>query len=358
MDPLVSRLVLVVGGQFGSEGKGAVCAALARSAGGLIAVRTGAHNAGHTVYDTHRNRWTFRQVPSAAVVRRDAELVIAAGSEVNPETLQMECDTADAAGYNVSSRLQIDRSASVLTQEHIDREGGYGGHLTRRIGSTGKGVGACRADRVARTVELYGGDFDSQEYLRHAYLAGGRTILVEGSQGYGLGLHSDWYPHCTSRDCRAIDDLAAIGLLPLVMPEIWVVLRSYPIRVANPKEGGGTSGLLNNELAWDELARRTHGYVRPEQTTVTKQQRRIGEWDSELARRAVAANGGEHARVALTMFDYWYPELAGATTLAELAPAHLDRIRSLESELGAPVAMVGTGPATAIRLPLAAAVAA
>jgi adenylosuccinate synthase len=341
-----SRLVVVVGGQYGSEGKGAVCAALARTSGQLTAVRTGGRNAGHTVYADDGVKWTFSQVPSVAVVRRDAELVISAGSEVHLATLEKELAALDQAGYEATARTFVDWQASVNTDEHADREGNYGGHLTKRLGSTGKGIGACRADRAMRTVDLYMGDFDATAHLLEQYRRGGRTILIEGSQGYALGQHAGWYPHCTSRDCRAVDELAAIGILPLVMPEIWVVLRTYPIRVA------GDSGPLHAETDWATLHRKSGGYIDTEMTTVTKQIRRVGQWDIGLARQAVDANGGEHSRIALTMFDYWYPELANAEMYGDLEEYHLAKIYQLEEELGAPIDMVGTGPRTAIRLPV------
>jgi adenylosuccinate synthase len=355
MTPPRSRLVVVVGGQYGSEGKGAVCAALARDAGQLTAVRTAGPNAGHTVYDRHDKKWVFRQVPVTAVIRPDAQLMIAAGSEVHLDTLAAEVADCDAAGHDVSSRLYVDQSATILTREHIEREGDYGGPMTRRIGSTGKGVGACRADRIMRVADLYGGVHDTGWLLRDQYEAGGRTILIEGSQGFALGSHEEHYPYCTSRDCRAIDELAAVGILPLEPPEIWVVLRTYPIRVADPP-GGGTSGDLLDETSWEELGQRSGGYIQQEFTSVTLQRRRVGEWDAELAARAVEANGGDHCRIALTMFDYWYPELAGASSVADLSEQHLERIWSLADEIGAPVAMVGTGPHSQIRLPIPATV--
>jgi adenylosuccinate synthase len=190
------------------------------------------------------------------------------------------------------------------------------------------------------------GEFDATAHLLEQYRRGGRTILVEGSQGYALGQHAGWYPHCTSRDCRAVDELAAIGILPLVLPEIWLVLRTYPIRVA------GDSGPMHDETDWDTLHRRSGGYINTEMTTVTKQVRRVGGWDGGLARQAVDANGGEHCRVALQMFDYWYPELANAELFGDLEDYHLAKIYQLEEELGGPIDMVGTGPRTAIRLPV------
>lgn len=338
-----SRLVAVVGGQFGSEGKGAVCAALARGAGTLVAVRTGGPNAGHTVYDDDGHRWTFRQVPVSAVVRRDAMLVIAAGSEVNLGVLAGELEQLDLAGYAATERLLVDGQATVLTEAHCDMEGHYGGHLTQQLGSTGKGVGAARSERIWRRADLYGGEHDTTAWLLEQYHAGGRTIMIEGSQGYGLGLHAGWYPFCTSRDCRAIDDLALVGILPTAPVEVWVVLRTYPIRVA------GNSGPLPFETNWGLLEDKSGGYITPELTSVTRQTRRVGLWDGQSARAAVRANAG--CRVALMMFDYWFPGLAGATHPDDLTDEHLARLEVVELDIGAKVGMIGTGPSSHIRLP-------
>lgn len=347
MSDLPSRIVVVVGGQFGSEGKGAVCAALANTCGTLSAIRTGGPNAGHTVWADDQ-KWTFRQVPVSAVIRPDSQLFIAAGSEVDAAVLEQEVEATDAAGYRVSERLMVDSGATLLTGEHIDAEGHYGGHLTQRIGSTGKGVGAARVDRLRRDADLWCANGflsgDTVSALNDQYEHGGRTLLIEGSQGYGLGLHAGYYPFCTSRDCRAIDDLAMVGIHPQVTPEVWVTLRTYPIRVA------GNSGPMHHETSWERLNKRSGGYIQVEQTSVTKKVRRVGEWDGDLARSAVRANGGKTARVALMMFDYWYPELAGATRVSDLGDEHLSRIAEVELDVGTKVGMLGTSPDSHIRL--------
>jgi adenylosuccinate synthase len=116
--------------------------------------------------------------------------------------------------------------------------------------------------------------------------------------------------------------------------DVWVVARTYPIRVS------GNSGPLSNETSWEKLG------FEPERTTVTNKIRRVGEWDSEIVREAVRANGGAPTvKLALTMFDYVFPELAGATIVPQ-DQKYWDYIEKIEKETGAKVALVGTSPTT------------
>ena len=157
-----SRIYVVVGGQYGSEGKGAVagriCADERERGRGVICVRVGGPNAGHTVlgdcvasacseaHGVGKHPWRLRQVPVAAVTAADSTLVIAAGSEVDPFVLADEVRQLESAGYDVARRLIIDRSATVLTPAHVKAE--QVAQLNARIGSTAKGIGAARRDRI------------------------------------------------------------------------------------------------------------------------------------------------------------------------------------------------------------------
>jgi adenylosuccinate synthase len=172
-------------------------------------------------------------------------------------------------------------------------------------------------------------------------LQAGTDVIIEGTQGYALGLHAGWYPFCTPSDCRVVDFLAMTGI-PVGMAglevEPWVVMRTFPIRVA------GNSGPMKGELTWEQVGQPE------ERTTVTQRVRRVGTWDAELAAEAVAANGGKVCQVALMMADYWWPEIAGKTGAVALTPEMWNCIWDVEREIGAKVALVGTGPATIIDL--------
>lgn len=367
-------LSIVVGGQYGSEGKGAVAGRLAATSyEPVTAVRVAGPNAGHTVYgncpqvgvctsdyhlaDGNLHPWKLRQVPVAAVTRPDAVLVIAAGSEIDETVLRAEVAALDAAGYDAGSRLRVDTSATIVELKHQQIEQGglgdvlSGGGLVQRIGSTGKGVGAARADRAMRTAKTYGDGCWS--YYRTAEtltddLRIGRHVIIEGTQGYALGLHAGEYPWCTSSDCRAIDFMSMAGIPPQEA-DVWVVLRTWPIRVA------GNSGPMHQEVSWDTVGQP------PERTTVTNKIRRVGRWDAGLARASVAANGGDRCKIALTMVDYDLPFLAGkdgnyanwaASTGMNYGPG-VDPLvltekylSTVEADCGAHVRLVGTGPNT------------
>jgi adenylosuccinate synthase len=220
--------------------------------------------------------------------------------------------------------------------------------LVRDIGSTGKGIGAARADRVMRSATVWGDDHDEAVFVGDAIRAAlqdGWTVQVEGAQGYGLGLHTRFYPFCTSGDCRAIDMLAAAGVSPwfvaddaMASMEVWLVYRSLPIRVAGP------SGPLEDETTWGELG------LPPEHTTVTNRVRRVGWWDARLALEALRANGGpsDTIRVVITGLDLLFPRLVahrGIKTLEELEDEEVaEWIWQRESELGQVVTAVGIGP--------------
>lgn len=371
------KLIVVVGGQYGSEAKGHVADQLTRpevAGDNVVVVRVAGPNAGHTVYGvcpdgcrpdaSHMSGdawighpWRLRSVPVGAVSNRAADLVIAAGSEIDYDVLMSEVVALDSAGYQVSSRLLIDDQATMLEPKHIERE--VEDKIQERLGSTAKGIGAARADRIwryARTwgeyIKADGERHDTATFMRQR-MEQGATVLIEGTQGYGLGLHAGHYPQCTSSDCRAIDFLAMAGLSPWA-PEVdefgvWVAARVRPIRVA------GNSGPMKGETSWQELG------LPEEFTTVTKKVRRVGEWDGELVAKAVQANGGfPVVRLALTMVDTVFPHLINAEGFypaygapdewaSSAVTEEVDKyVREIEAEAGAPVRMIATSPSTVL----------
>lgn len=297
----MGTLQVVVGGQFGSEGKGAVCGALAAGADWPLGmVRVGGPNAGHTVWDHEDRIWKLRHVPVAAVANRGAKLLLGPGSEIDADVLAQEVRELESAGYNVADRLIVDQSATLMTPEDQDREAEMG--LIERIGSTGKGIGAARAARIWRMADVFGGNGDVRSEIERILATNG-TVIVEGTQGYGLGLHTNYYPQCTSSDCDAGSMMAMAGVVPwspfIKRFEVWVVFRTLPIRVA------GNSGPLVEETTWSELG------LPAEHTTVTKKVRRVGLWDQDLAARALRANGGpgRNVRIVITGLDLLFREL-------------------------------------------------
>lgn len=345
----MGKLMVVVGGQFGSEAKGACAAALAARSDEPLVVRTGGPNAGHTVWGgTPHQEFKLRQLPTAAISNPNARLAIAAGSVVDPDLLNKEITETGTDRF-----VMVDEMATILESGHLDREALDSG---LHNWSTQKGIGAARAERIMRRAKIWRDvhHFSPQTtcsdvaYLVRRQLQAGGDVVVEAAQGYGLGLHTTYYPKTTSSDCRAIDALAAVGVSPWMGKwyeiEVWVVLRPYPIRVA------GESGPLRNEVSWQELG------LPEERTTVTNKVRRVGLWDAALAEAAIRANGGPSpaVRVWFSMADQVIPQIRGITdpqNLWDVAAMpevghELRNWNALVRQAGAPIYALGTGPDT------------
>lgn len=350
---------IVVGGQFGSEAKGHVTHRLIRQgieqgarAQDIVNIRVAGPNAGHTVITDDGTALPLRSIPVGAATP-DVQLYIAPGSEVDLATLSNEIKMCHEAGIDVTRRLYVSDQVTILTTKHAitEREGGF----TERMGSTSKGIGAARVDRLNRTAETPATNPEHVKRLEelgatvvdsnwHQWTVGSRRtpntkIVIEGTQGYGLGLHAGYYPYCTSSDCTNLDFLA-MARVPLlgVQPYTWVVVRPYPIRVA------GNSGPLHGETTWEQLG------LKPEKTTVTQKTRRVGRWDYKLVRDAILANGKTHLSVALTMADQVDPNLANtewddAEQLIHNSPEVSALVRAVE-RAGASVDLITYGPNT------------
>lgn len=332
-------LQVVVGGQFGSEAKGAVTAAICNNKidedEEVTVVRVGGPNAGHSAADPTGRIWALRQVPAGMVVHPDIRGVIASGSEIDPEVLHSEIAALEEAGHTVSDRLTISDAATIIEPAHREREA----ELIGAIGSTGKGIGAARADRIMRRAttanqvlpsEYIQPAADLERDLNRAVRRSTHQVVIEGTQGYGLGLHTKYYPQVTSGNCRAIDVCAQAGVNPwgsIGNFRIHLVIRPFPIRVA------GNSGPLHGETTWDDLGQH------PELTTVTKKVRRVGTYDAGLVNDAIAANA-PFVRLAVSMVDK-VPGAVKDGDLTDVGHAWLDELRKTH---GVPIDWVGTGP--------------
>ena len=139
-------VTVVVGGQYGSEGKGKICAHLALNGQADYVVRCGGPNSGHTV-DQDGVVYELKQVPAGFVNPR-TRLLVAAGALINPKTLLHEIDIC---GLD-ASHLGIDGNAAIIEESDIWVE--ESSDLRSRLGSTNQGVGAAVARRVARQPDV------------------------------------------------------------------------------------------------------------------------------------------------------------------------------------------------------------
>jgi adenylosuccinate synthase len=332
-------VTVVVGGQYGSEAKGKIVDWLAKET--MHAVRTGGPNAGHTVLTDDGLELKLQQIP-ATVLNPDCRLYIGAGGYIDPVILAREVAETDCR-----ERLIVDPLSGIIEPRHaqdpetIERMG--------RIGGVGKGGGAAMLDRVDRVdADHDGDDFKlARDYFGDLYHqddvsrliseagARGESILLEGTQGFGLSLLHGPYPYTTHRDTTAAAFCSEAGISPLAVKEIILVVRTYPIRVA------GNSGPLKNEISWEELSRRV-GKPVLERTTVTKKVRRVAEFDLELVERACLVN--QPTQIALTFLDYLVPEDEGKSDWDALSQPAREHVLELEQQLGVAVTLVSTGP--------------
>lgn len=249
-------IINVVGGQWGSEAKGLAVETLAKENIIDIAVRTGALNAGHTVYNTDQDKYAMQLLPCAWVNPR-VRLVLGAGAFLNQEHLERELQWLREAGKDGEPRLLADHRCGLHKADHASGEKG----MHERMGSTGKGcMEAFQAKQRRNPDETplffdqhpeYRDRFvvtDTERYLNDAYDAG-KVILLEGTQGTMLDFHlADW-PYVTARQTFASAWMTEAGLSHRLDSRVVLVLRTFPIRVA------GNSGPLPGEIGWNELAR-------------------------------------------------------------------------------------------------------
>lgn len=325
---------VVVGGQYGSEGKGKVAHFLAKEMGASVAIRCGGPNSGHTVIDPQGNPLIFRQLPTASILP-DVVCVLCAGFYLDPEILSTEIKIA---GID-KSRLIIDPHAVIITPEIRETE--RKGNLMESIGSTGSGTGEAIIRRIKRSADvLFAKDLpelspyikDAKQFLRRM-LSKGERVILEGTQGYGLSvLHSPHYPYVTSRDTTAAAFVSEAGLSPLDVDDVVLTIRAFPIRVA------GNSGPLDDEIDWETVTREgDYPNTIVEKSTVTKRIRRIARFNPDIVRAAIAGNSP--TRIVLNHLDY-----LSAISLQDQKEKSKGFVQRVERSLGHQIDLLGFGP--------------
>jgi adenylosuccinate synthase len=337
------RLVdVLVGGQYGSEGKGQVAAYLSGEYHYLI--RVGGPNAGHKV-KVGNSIFAFRHLPSGTL-SSNAGLIIGAGAVLHVPTLLEEI----AACRVESDRLSIDPQAMIISEEDRANET----TLRKNIGSTAQGVGFATARRVTQRglpdVKLARDVPELEPFIRETgrildnAFSQGKRVFLEGTQGTGLSLYHGFYPHVTSRDTTVAGCLAEAGISATRVRKAIMVCRTYPIRVMSPKGAGKTSGYMSKELEWSEIEERA-GAPRDEFSSVEKgsvslRLRRVAEFDWVLLRRAASLNAPTD--IALTFTDYISIKNRNARRFEQLTGPSIRFIEEVEKVAGAPVTLIST----------------
>jgi adenylosuccinate synthase len=309
MSVVASKADIILGLQWGDEGKGRVVDLYAKNYD-MVARFAGGDNAGHSIVVGDREL-ALRIVPSG-VMHPHVELFIGGGTVVNLQTLLEEFDALTAIGVDVS-RVKLSDRAHVVFPHHVERDKAGEAQRSHALGTTGRGIGPAYVDRVARTgvrvadlsasaVSPFGsaqGDIvgriaphvvDGVAYI-HERLAAGRRVLLEGAQGTLLDVTYGTYPYVTSSHTIAGGACTGLGIGPGAIGRVLGVLKAYCTRVG--------AGPFPSELL-DERGERLRRQG-AEFGTVTGRPRRCGWFDAVAARYAIALNGAEG--VVITKLD-------------------------------------------------------
>ena len=308
------KIDLVMDGIWGSAGKGGVAGWISKRVPYDTVVCAYGTQAGHTYNDKSRGlKMLVQQLPVGISGPTIKTVMIGPGALIHAETLRREI-----AKYMYSNqRLVIHEHAAVVTDEHAQREKDIG---MTKMGSTVKGVGQAMIDRILRNPEtkavaklgFAGTDLEQYVVDRSEYdaiLKQSKHLLVEGAQGFGLSLyHGDW-PYCTSRDVTPWQIAADCGL-PFAWAKditIWMVMRTFPIRVNNRDGSSGPAYPGQKEISWADIGQK------PELTTVTKLPRRIFEFSKTQYEHAMFHCANYSTKTVLTFADY-----CGESTLTDI----------------------------------------
>ncbi|MBC5764224.1 adenylosuccinate synthase [Ramlibacter albus] len=329
------RNVVVVGTQWGDEGKGKLVDWLTEMAQGVVRFQ-GGHNAGHTLV-INGVKTALHLIPSG-IMRPHVKCYIGNGVVLSPAKLLEEIEGLEKAGVEVRSRLRISEACPLILPFHsaldLARETRREQGGTEKIGTTGRGIGPAYEDKIARralrvqdmkdpkrfatkltelldlhnfvlTKYLNAQAVDGQavldEALKHAELLKpmmadvsrelneahfhGDNLLFEGAQGTLLDVDHGTYPYVTSSNCVAGNASAGAGVGPGMLHYILGITKAYCTRV-----GGGP---FPTELDWQTPG--TVGYhlstVGAEKGVTTGRSRRCGWFDAALLKRSAQVNG-------------------------------------------------------------------
>ncbi len=324
----MARNVVVVGTQWGDEGKGKIVDWLTEQADGVVRFQ-GGHNAGHTLVIDGR-KTILRLIPSG-ILRPTIACYVGAGVVLSPQALLAEIDELATAGVDVAPRLAISGSCPLILDYHvaIDRAR----ELRRgnaKIGTTGRGIGPAYEDKVARRAVraqdlfdpkrfgelvrevldlhnfvlaqyLHAPTVDAEEVIAstlrlaeritpmitdvshrlHVAMSRGDRLLFEGAQGTLLDVDHGTYPYVTSSKTLAGAAATGAGVAPQRLHYVLGITKAYATRVG--------SGPFPTELLdpTGERLREKGG----EYGSVTGRPRRCGWFDGAALRRSVQLNG-------------------------------------------------------------------
>jgi adenylosuccinate synthase len=376
-----TRCVVLVGVQWGDEGKGKITDVLAEQAT-LVARYQGGANAGHTVL-VDEDEFILHLIPSGALYP-DVRCVLGNGVVLDPKTLIDEIEMLKSRGVDIEDRLGVSRRAHLVLPYHKQLDGAKeAAKGAGKIGTTKRGIGPAYRDKISRNglrvcdladqdycwsvvregaaaanaiLDYYGVEeradseavmsglaaltprilalgTDSGEEIR-AELARGGNVLLEGAQGSLLDVDHGTYPFVTSSTTTAGGAAAGVGIGPTLIDEVLGVVKAYTTRVG--------AGPFPTELEGDEADRLRN--LGAEFGATTGRPRRPGWFDGVVVRHAAGVNGLTGLAVTkLDVLDSFDEVLLGvgyqldgvATTNFPERAADIERVRPVyEKEPG------------------------
>lgn len=423
----MGKFVVVLGTQWGDEGKGKIVDLMTEQASAVVRFQ-GGHNAGHTlVIDGEKT--VLHLIPSG-ILREGVECMIGNGVVLSPEALLKEMNELEGRGVPVKERLRLSEACTLIMPYHIAldqaREVARG---KAKIGTTGRGIGPAYEDKVARRglrlgdmfhrerfASLLGEvldyhNFSLKNYFKtdtidfqktlddalayaeilqplvidvparvHELRAVGENVLFEGAQGTLLDIDHGTYPFVTSSNTTAGGVSSGSGIGPLDLDYVLGITKAYTTRVGS---GPFPTELYDGVELLDEvgahLAKAGHEFG-----STTGRARRCGWFDAVALRRAVQinsvsglcitkldvldgvdtlricvgyrCNGKKYEVPPIDSADYiacepeyiempgWQESTVGVTEYDKLPANAQAYVKKLEEVVGAPIAMVSTGP--------------
>ena len=323
----MGRLIVVIGTQWGDEGKGKVVDLLTERAAVVVRFQ-GGHNAGHTLVIDGR-KTVLHLIPSG-ILRPDVACMIGNGVVLSPESLLQEIRMLEESGVEVSTRLKISEACPLILPYHVlldlAREQARG---SRAIGTTGRGIGPAYEDKVSRRALRLGDLFHRERFaaklgevldfhnfvLRHYFQAEvadfqkvldetlamaevlrpmvadvpallsryrqhGENMLFEGAQGALLDVDHGTYPYVTSSNTTAGGAATGTGIGPCYLDYVLGITKAYTTRV-----GAGPFPTELFDKLGEHLAKRGHEFG-----ATTGRPRRCGWFDAVALRRSIENN--------------------------------------------------------------------
>lgn len=399
---------MILDAMWGSSGKGLMSTWLADHFNAMHVSSSNMPNAGHTAAFSDGTKFVAKAIPTSAILKKvknqDLHCWLSPASGFRWDQLIKEWDQTGRPRINIHSR------ASIVTDEHKEREQN-GNESTKHLASTMQGTAAAIVDKILRkencvlagrtaynkteSSEFGHGFTNTVEWVKyltgvypamsdkgvefwkefidkvtivpsmqfrdktHELLHAGNMWLHEGTQGYALAIdHGSHFPYCTSRNTGTQAFMDHMAIPPKMVGDVYLNLRTYPIRVGNVVENGQQQGYSGDgysdciELNWEQVAQNAgmpveeaENLKKREFTTVTGRLRRVFSFSWMGLKDAVKVNGATHLCVNFIQYINWKDRglKGGIEAFNQLSKESREFIDKIEKTTNLPVVLIGTG---------------